>query len=149
MSTTFKTILLLGIVLCVFGTPLFAYTIPVLISTSISTQCFLLSRTLSPNSDGLDVVRLQTFLVSNNLLSSNYITGFYGSLTQSAIQNYQCAQNIVCSGSPATTGWGIVGPRTYAALKGPWFADNLEKWIFGIAYRRSAPAHGELWLYRR
>jgi PKD repeat protein len=51
-------------------------------------------------------------------LSSDYMTGYYGSFTQLAVENFQCALNIVCSGSPATTGWGTIGPRTYAALKG-------------------------------
>jgi hypothetical protein len=133
MSALLNKILLLCLALSLLGIPLFISTVsassnavitPIsplygspLLASGTSTQCLLLSITLRPNSDGLDVVRLQTFLVSNNLLSSNYITGFYGSFTKSAIQNYQCAQNIVCSGSPATTGWGIVGPRTYAALK--------------------------------
>jgi chitodextrinase len=62
------------------------------------------------------VTTLQNFLISQNDLGSNYNTGFYGSLTQAAVRKFQCAENIVCSGSPATTGWGSVGPRTRAAL---------------------------------
>jgi peptidoglycan hydrolase-like protein with peptidoglycan-binding domain len=62
------------------------------------------------------VTALQTFLIQNNDLGPNYATGFYGSLTQAAVKQFQCAKSIVCSGSPATTGWGSVGPRTRAAI---------------------------------
>lgn len=62
------------------------------------------------------VTALQNFLISQNDLGAGYNTGFYGSLTQAAVRQFQCAENIVCSGSPTTTGWGNVGPRTRAAL---------------------------------
>lgn len=63
-----------------------------------------------------NVTALQTFLIQGNYLGAGYATGFYGSLTQKAVQSFQCAQNIVCSGSPATTGYGSVGPRTRSAI---------------------------------
>jgi chitodextrinase len=62
------------------------------------------------------VQALQTFLTQQGYLSSLYDTGFYGNLTVGAVQKFQCAQNIICSGSAFTTGWGLVGPRTRAAL---------------------------------
>lgn len=40
------------------------------------------------------------------------ITGYFGPATQRAVQRFQCKYGIVCSGSPGTTGWGVVGPRT-------------------------------------
>jgi chitodextrinase len=63
-----------------------------------------------------NVLALQNFLIQAQYLGTPYNTGFYGSLTQKAVQKFQCAQDIVCSGSPATTGWGSVGPRTRRAL---------------------------------
>jgi len=62
------------------------------------------------------VLALQNFLIQAQYLGAPYNTGFYGSLTQRAVQKFQCTQDIVCSGSPATTGWGSVGPRTRRAL---------------------------------
>lgn len=62
------------------------------------------------------VTALQNFLISQNDLGASYNTGFYGSLTQAAVREFQCNENIICSGGPATTGWGNVGPRTRAAL---------------------------------
>jgi chitodextrinase len=62
------------------------------------------------------VQALQTFLTQQGYLSASYDTGFYGNLTVGAVQKFQCAQNIICSGSAFATGWGLVGPRTRAAL---------------------------------
>ncbi|MHB8710434.1 MAG: fibronectin type III domain-containing protein [Minisyncoccota bacterium] len=43
-------------------------------------------------------------------------TGFYGLLTQKAVQLFQTKYGIVSSGSPLTTGYGSVGPKTRAKL---------------------------------
>lgn len=43
-------------------------------------------------------------------------TAKYGALTLDAVRRFQCASKIVCEGSPSTTGFGRVGPRTRAAL---------------------------------
>ena len=43
-------------------------------------------------------------------------TEYFGSLTQTAVRRFQCAKGIVCSGSEITTGYGLVGPKTRAAL---------------------------------
>jgi chitodextrinase len=71
---------------------------------------------LSYGSQGVIVTTLQEFLIKEQDLGPNYATGFYGSLTQRAVQLFQCAQAIVCSGNPDTTGWGLVGVRTRKAL---------------------------------
>jgi chitodextrinase len=62
------------------------------------------------------VSELQSFLIAHQYLGASYGTGYFGSLTQQAVKQFQCAKNIVCSGSPATTGWGSVGPHTRAVL---------------------------------
>jgi chitodextrinase len=63
-----------------------------------------------------NVVALQSFLIQNGYLAQGLATGFFGTLTQKAVQNFQCAQNVVCSGTPASTGWGNAGPRTRSAI---------------------------------
>jgi|SRR6185503_6196491 len=40
----------------------------------------------------------------------------FGELTRAAVQKFQCAQQITCTGSESTTGYGFVGPKTRAAL---------------------------------
>ncbi len=75
------------------------------------------NRTLRPGITSVDVKRLQQLLV---LISGVYpegkVTGFYGSLTQKAVQRFQAKYNIVTSGTPSTTGFGALGPKTRAKL---------------------------------
>lgn len=82
-----------------------------------------LTRSLFAGVRGDDVLRLQKFLNANGFVvsqtgggSPGNETTFYGAKTRSAVQAFQCAQNVVCSGTPGTTGYGVVGPKTRAAL---------------------------------
>jgi len=59
---------------------------------------------------------LQSILIEKGYLGQNYATGFFGSLTQKAVQKFQCDLAIACSGDPQTTGWGFVGPKTRKIL---------------------------------
>lgn len=81
-----------------------------------STSCPALSRVLSRNMRGEDVRGLQNFLVANGLLTVDSATGFFGGLTEAAVKKYQCDSSLVCSGSPSSTGWGAVGPRTRSSI---------------------------------
>lgn len=78
--------------------------------------CVSLGGTLRFGSRGADVSKLQQFLVSHSLLAADSVTGYYGSLTQAAVQKWQAARGLVSSGSPESTGWGVVGPKTRAAM---------------------------------
>jgi peptidoglycan hydrolase-like protein with peptidoglycan-binding domain len=73
--------------------------------------------TLSLGSSGSGVTALQNFFVNtySNFPQSD-VTGYFGPLTQAAVEEWQSDHGIVSSGSAATTGWGIVGPRTRAAM---------------------------------
>lgn len=79
--------------------------------------CPNIGRPLKPGMSGDDVRRLQVFLATDSsIYPSAQITGYYGSLTQAAVQRWQTKHNIVASGSIETTGFGMVGPRTAAAM---------------------------------
>ena len=41
----------------------------------------------------------------------------FGALTRAAVRAFQCAKLSLCSGDENTTGYGVVGPRTLAALE--------------------------------
>ena len=43
-------------------------------------------------------------------------TGYYGSLTEAAVKRFQQKHNIVSSGTPLSTGYGTVGPKTRTTL---------------------------------
>ncbi|NTV44378.1 MAG: hypothetical protein HGA67_01625 [Candidatus Yonathbacteria bacterium] len=66
---------------------------------------------------GAQVSELQTYLSTDaTLYPSGLVTGYFGALTQTGVQKFQVAQGIVSSGTPATTGYGRVGPATRTAI---------------------------------
>ena len=73
-------------------------------------------RTLARGARGQDVICLQQYLINRGLLSEDSATGYFGALTEAAVQKFQAANQIVSSGNPQTTGYGSVGARTRAAL---------------------------------
>lgn len=44
-------------------------------------------------------------------------TDYFGSLTLVALHKFQCDHDVACDGTPETTGYGLVGPKTRAALQ--------------------------------
>jgi peptidoglycan hydrolase-like protein with peptidoglycan-binding domain len=52
------------------------------------------TRDLFTGSRGSDVTQLQTFLIQQGYLESGYATGYFGTLTQSALIKFQQANNI-------------------------------------------------------
>jgi hypothetical protein len=66
---------------------------------------------------GSDVEGLQTFLSMNAYIYPEAaVTGYFGPLTQAAVQRFQTAQGVVSAGTPATTGYGVVGPNTRISI---------------------------------
>ena len=87
--------------------------------TTISTppkSCPNLYRALSRGSRGSDVTSLQQFFITQGLLDGDSATGFFGPLTEAAVQRWQAANGIVSSGTPESTGYGRVGPATRQAM---------------------------------
>ena len=64
---------------------------------------------------GDQVKLLQQMLIKDGSLSSE-ATGYYGPLTQKAVETFQTKYNLVTSGTPSTTGFGLAGPGTRAKL---------------------------------
>jgi spore germination protein YaaH len=71
------------------------------------------ARTMTSGMSGADVKALQTQLSAKGYLTATP-NGHFGPATLAAVRKFQCAQNIVCSGSS----YGIAGPKTQAALSG-------------------------------
>lgn len=73
--------------------------------------------TLDFDARNSEVTELQTFLATDvSVYPEGLVTGYFGTLTQKAVQRLQCKYNIICSGTPATTGYGRVGPKTMALI---------------------------------
>ncbi len=85
-------------------------------STVASHRCIDLSHNIhfgstDADTDG-DVTRLQQFF--GNFGST---TGYFGHLTEQAVQNWQASHHIVSSGSASSTGFGYVGEKTRSAMR--------------------------------
>lgn len=77
----------------------------------------MLTRSLDLGSQGADVSELQTYYSADaSIYPSGLVTGYFGALSASATQKFQTAQGIVSNGTPASTGYGRVGPTTMARL---------------------------------
>src|SRR3989344_1480327 len=97
--------------------------------------CPILASNLSFGMQGADVRALQTFLISHGALSSDSATGYFGKLTQSAVQDYQLQQDIISSGTSAATGFGKVGPKTRASI-----AEQCKTTTLAAAQKSPIPA---------
>lgn len=72
---------------------------------------------LDRGDSGTEVTNLQTLLSTDvSIYPERLVTGYFGPLTESAVQRFQCREGIVCSGTPVSTGYGRVGPSTLARL---------------------------------
>jgi len=77
----------------------------------------IFTQNLYPGQRSQQVKKLQELLATDKeIYPEGFTTGYYGSLTTKAVQRFQCKYNIVCFGSPQTTGWGLVGPKTRKKL---------------------------------
>jgi len=81
------------------------------------------THTLSIGMEDEDVRTLQRFMngagfpvAGSGPGSVGNETTRFGSLTRTAVQKFQCAKGIVCDSDAVSTGYGIFGPRTRAAL---------------------------------
>lgn len=88
---------------------------------SISTptpggSCPALTRRLAIGAEGGDVSALQQFLRGTGDYTGAEITTFFGPATENAVKQFQCRNNIICSGTGETTGYGAVGPATRSAI---------------------------------
>ena len=82
-----------------------------------SATCPNIGRVLRKGSAGADVTRLQQYLATDaSLYPEGTVSGYYGPATESAVKRWQTKFNVVSSGLPSVTGYGVVGPRTAAAI---------------------------------
>ncbi len=73
----------------------------------------IFDRTLSLGAEGADVSELQEFLAQYpDIYPEGMVTGYFGSLTQRAVQRFQEKHGILPSSDSQSTGYGVVGPKT-------------------------------------
>jgi len=72
---------------------------------------------MQKGSTGAQVTALQQFLAEDpSLYPEGIVSGYFGSLTESAVQRFQARYGIISSGTAATTGYGAVGPKTRSKI---------------------------------
>ena len=85
----------------------------------VVSECSSFARNMGLNdtdaTTGGDVTRLQQFFYSQ-YEGFPSPTGFFGSITENAVEQWQTEHDIVSSGTPDTTGYGRVGPATRASI---------------------------------
>ncbi|MHB8660520.1 MAG: peptidoglycan-binding domain-containing protein [Minisyncoccota bacterium] len=82
-------------------------------SVSGGNGCDVVSGNLQLGTTGAEVSQLQSFLSKDkSIYPEGSITGYFGPMTEDAVQRWQSAHNIVATGTPSTTGFGVVGPQT-------------------------------------
>ncbi len=91
-------------------------------TTHVNTYLATLARNIRGRfiigSTSNQVKTLQTLLASNKAIyPEGRKTGYYGPLTIQAVQRFQRKYGIVSHGTPRTTGYGYVGPRTLTKMK--------------------------------
>jgi len=123
------------------STPNVAVVEPSAVS-SVSAQSYRsselpITRTLTLRSKGDDVRLLQEFLKNQGDYTYPEVTGYFGPVTQEAVQKFQARTGVVSDGSPQTTGFGLVGPSTRRVL-----AEEMTRDIPTIASSEQEPSDG-------
>lgn len=80
-----------------------------------SVSCVSIVGSLGRGTETYEVTTLQNALTQLGFYAGP-ITGYFGALTELAVQSFQRAQGVASSGTPESTGYGFVGARTRAAL---------------------------------
>jgi len=110
-----------------------AAAIPALMFLGIQNVSATITSQLDLGDRGSEVTELQAYLATNaSIYPEALVTGYFGQLTMAAVERFQVIQGIVSKGTPATTGYGRVGPRTQFAINAmlasggsPSFAEDI------------------------
>lgn len=85
----------------------------------VTPEPFKFTRTLKIKDTGYEVKMLQEELKKRGFFPANVnTTEYFGTITRDSLQKFQCAMGLVCNGTPETTGYGQVGPKTRDILNG-------------------------------
>ncbi|QSH39306.1 hypothetical protein JXR01_03325 [Candidatus Kaiserbacteria bacterium] len=94
--------------------------VPITYTSSTPTatgSCASIAYNLNKGDENDEVRKLQLFLAQDpSVYPDAIVSGYFGSLTQRAVQAWQAKHGIVSGGTPATTGYGSVGPKTRSAM---------------------------------
>jgi len=99
------------------------------VAVTVNTQnpsCISLGVNLSLGNHGKDVSKLQKFLRGEGDFTYPTNTGYFGSETENAVKHWQASHGVVSSGTPISTGYGVVGPQTEREIENQSCAKSSE-----------------------
>ena len=105
------------------------------VASPVMPPCRSFDRSLSVGSRGDDVTELQQFLSAQGYLNVS-ATGYFGSLTASALGRWQSQNGVASSGSG---GYGIFGPLTRAAFSRRCGTSQNQQSFSAVPQSGSAP----------
>ena len=90
-----------------------------------SSVSAMFTKNIGPGMTSSDVKRLQqllntdpdTQIAESGVGSPGHESDYYGALTVAAVQKFQKKYDLVSDGTPSTTGYGALGPKTRAAIE--------------------------------
>lgn len=85
-------------------------------TTNASYKSVVFTQPLRSGATGGQVSILQDLLKDAGFLSTSFTKGTFDSATEQAVKTFQRQNGIASSGTPNTTGYGALGPRTRAAF---------------------------------
>lgn len=86
-------------------------------ATTDAKNSLVLTVPLRLGSQGEAVIRLQEFLGTyTTTYPDKLVSGYYGPMTEAAVKRFQVENKIVSTGTPETTGFGTVGPKTLEVI---------------------------------
>lgn len=83
--------------------------------TTTSTSCFTMTLREGMRNDEITMLQ-QKLAMDSTIYPEGLVTGYFGPLTRGAVEKFQAGNGIVAEGTPETTGYGLVGPKTRAKL---------------------------------
>jgi peptidoglycan hydrolase-like protein with peptidoglycan-binding domain len=84
--------------------------------TLTTSACLKSNLRMKMGDSGQSVYALQNFLVESGVYSPSLVTGYFGPATEAGVQRWQALHGVINYGTPATTGYGLVGPSTLRAM---------------------------------
>ncbi len=90
-----------------------------------NTSCVTINQNLKRGDENEEVRKLQLFLAQDpTIYPEGIVSGYFGSLTERAVQRWQTRYGVISYGTAESTGYGVVGPKTRAAISDACNAGN-------------------------
>jgi hypothetical protein len=96
------------------------------LSVPYTASAYTFTQFMQKGSSGSEIIELQQALKKDHLIyPEGIVSGYFGFLTEKAIQRFQAKYGVINYGTPASTGYGLVGKRTRVKLNEIFGKNNI------------------------